>query len=384
MVKERILIFYDHFYPAYKAGGPVQSIVNLIRLLHTQYEFYVVCKPHEMNEKKKFGSIAVDQWNNWEDKARVYYWDYKGSEKNRILKILNEINPSVVFINGLYSLYFNILPLFYSVQRWKKTHHVKVILSARGMLHPGALSQKTFKKKIFITLLRLLQINKQISWHATDENEVSYIKREFGNASTIETAGNIPNLQIPLPVLAKQEGELILGTIALISPMKNHLEVMNALLSLQQKIQWNIYGPVKDKTYWQTCLQVMKQLPPNITVSVKGEMNPAELSKALATFHVFIMPSKSENFGHAILEALSAGKPVITTTTTPYKNLGEHKAGITVDINALPVALSEAFSRFALMKQEEYTVYCNDATSYAQSLVSTERLQKEYRQLFNN
>ncbi|MBK8087397.1 MAG: hypothetical protein IPK31_05310 [Chitinophagaceae bacterium] len=57
MLKKRILIFYDHFYPAYKAGGPVQSLVNLVRELYKDYDFFIVCKPHEMNETEKLDGI---------------------------------------------------------------------------------------------------------------------------------------------------------------------------------------------------------------------------------------------------------------------------------------------------------------------------------------
>ena len=38
----KIVVFIDWYKPAYKAGGPISSIYNLIELLGDEMEFYVV------------------------------------------------------------------------------------------------------------------------------------------------------------------------------------------------------------------------------------------------------------------------------------------------------------------------------------------------------
>jgi glycosyltransferase involved in cell wall biosynthesis len=99
-------------------------------------------------------------------------------------------------------------------------------------------------------------------------------------------------------------------------------------------------------------------------------------------FQVFIMPSKSENFGHALLEALSAGKPVITTDTTPFKELQQVKAGYTVSANHLAEELPQAIRFFAAMQEEEFAAYTAGAATYARAFLATERLQQQYQHLF--
>jgi hypothetical protein len=240
MANKRILIFYDHFYPAWKAGGPVQSLVNFVRQLHNDYEMYVVCKPHEMNEQKALPGVVANKWIDWEGKAKVYYRDYTAGSHYQLKDLFHSIKPDAIFINGLFSLHFNIRPLQYAVAYCKQYTNCKLILSARGMLHPGALSQKSLKKKIFLSFFKLAGWHKSVYWHATDEQELHYIKQQFGREMKVFVAGNFPNL---LPVVStpkKKVNELILGTVALISPMKNHLAVLEVLQKSSGHIEWRI------------------------------------------------------------------------------------------------------------------------------------------------
>jgi glycosyltransferase involved in cell wall biosynthesis len=382
-LKKRILIFYDHFYPAWKAGGPVQSLVNLVRQLHTEYELFVICKPHEMNEQSTLPGISINHWNEWEGKAKVYYRDYGGGNHFQLNQLIASIKPDAIFINGLFSLHFNIRPLQYAVAYCKQHPACRLILSARGMLHPGALSQKSFKKKIFLLFFKLAGWHKAVTWHATDEQESQFIKQQFGLNLRVMVAGNFPNL---LPVTAmpdKKTNELILGTVALISAMKNHLAVVQALQKSTAVIQWHIYGPVKDAAYWKECEAMIATLPSTITVHYHGDLSPADKTKAMEQFQVFIMPSKSENFGHALLEALSAGKPVITTNTTPFQRLQDAKAGYTADINQLGTELSYALALFAGMNNAEIALYCEQAGSFARKFVDVEVIRTQYRVLFS-
>ncbi len=382
-MKQRILIFYDHFYPSYKAGGPTQSLVNLVRELHDDYELYVVCKPHERGETTVLPRIEVNTWTIWENKAKVYYWQYGWGVKAQLLDLLDAISPDVVYINGIYSLYFNFFPLWYSVQYKAKKKNLRIVLSARGMLHEGALSQKSGKKKPFLFLFKLLGLHKVVCWHATDEREANFIQSAMGKKVEVKVAANFPNL---LPVVAgptKKEHELYLGTVALISPMKNHLAVLQALQHCTATIYWFIYGPVKDDAYWNECKSLMAQLPPNIAVVYKGELPPPQLQEAMQTFQMFIMPSKSENFGHAIMEALSAGKPVITTTTTPFVDLEEANCGVAIDPDQLVEGLQKCIQSFAAMDAADFSVCVQATQTYLNKKTDTVALRAAYQSLFS-
>jgi glycosyltransferase involved in cell wall biosynthesis len=132
--------------------------------------------------------------------------------------------------------------------------------------------------------------------------------------------------------------------------------------------------------YWQQCLQQMKELPVNISVIYHGEILPTNVESMLHKGQVFILPSKSENFGHAIYEALSAGKPVITSHFTPWNDLEKNKAGLNIELTEDAVAKAILF--FATMDNEEYSLWSIRAKEYAENILDINSIKAQYQALF--
>lgn len=153
--------------------------------------------------------------------------------------------------------------------------------------------------------------------------------------------------------------------------------VLQALEQCHENIEYNIYGPVKEESYWLQCIEQIKKLPTNIMVNYLGDIPPAAIENVLEQNHVFILPSKSENFGHAIYEALSSGRPVITSTTTPWNNLQNAKAGINVSISGNN-EIADAIHFFAAMSEDELIQWSEGAKAYAEKVVDMERTREAY------
>ncbi|MFZ1529079.1 MAG: glycosyltransferase [Ferruginibacter sp.] len=364
-----LLISIPWFYPAYKAGGPIQSVQNLVN--NYQDPGYFIITGKKDADGSPVAIAGFDKWNFFSKNTQVCYTNKPVSEINNAVK---KFNPQILFIIGLFDFNFNIRPLFFSKIPVK-------ILSARGMLHPGALSQKHFKKKLFIFLMKLSGIHKKILFHATNETEKKYISAIFGSKAKVMVAQNFPHLVSKKENIAKVPQRLNLVTIALISPMKNHALVLDALQSCKGEINYVIYGPVKDKAYWEVCLQKISTLPPNIRVQYEGEIRPEHIETALHKADVFIMPSKSENYGHAIIEALSAGLPVITSQHTPWQNLQENKAGFNTAQTAAEIAV--AISNFTAMDAAVFNEWCSAASAYAHEHTRVDTIKAQYDQLFS-
>ncbi len=348
----------------------MQSIANLVKEFKEGGQYYIFCSDTDLNGAG-LENISTGQWTKFNDHTLVWYANHE-KISDSLVKQVETIKPDVLYIIGIYSWHFNIVPLLYCKAP-------KKILSTRGMLHPGALSQKKWKKKIYLTVFKLMEYQHKVQFHATDAEEQQYISNYFGKDVGISIAGNFSNNIALLPLAGKKPGSLKMISIALISPMKNILKVLQALEKITDHIQYDIYGPVKDHDYLRLCKEQAKLLPQNIVVAWRGELQPTDISNALEGAHIFILPSKSENFGHAIYEALSAGRPVITSHNTPWQNLMPSKAGVNVES---PLELKDAILFFATMDSNELAHWSHKSREYAERAVDVESIKNQYEKMF--
>ncbi|MEO9145209.1 MAG: glycosyltransferase [Ginsengibacter sp.] len=368
----KIFITIPWFVPAFRAGGPIQSVANLVKEFSEGVEYSIFCGDTDLNGAQ-LENIETNQWVPFNDHTKVWYATPERIS-DALVTLVEKQKPDILFIIGVFSWHFNIVPMMFC-------KGMKKIISTRGMLHPGALSQKRWKKKAYLKIFKLLEFHYKVQFHATDEEEKNYIKNYLGKPARIFIAGNFPNKIAPLPIPGKEPGKLKMISVAIISPMKNILEVLEALSIVKGEIDYNLYGPVKEEAYWDLCKEKIKSLPENITVTYHGEIKPERVKEVLQDSHVFILPSKSENFGHAIFEALSAGRPVITSSHTPWNSLQESNAGLNVMVCNAP-SLSEAIDFFTSMDEEEMERWSRGAHDYSERAVDTMELRKEYRDMF--
>jgi glycosyltransferase involved in cell wall biosynthesis len=348
-------------------------VANLVKELHEEVTFFIFCGDTDLNGAE-LENITKGKWVPYNEHTKVWY-SQAGNVSDSMVKQVEILKPDILYIIGMFSWHFNMVPLLFC-------KGPKKILSARGMLHPGALSQKRWKKRIYLQCFKLLEYHYKVLFHATDEEENKYIKNYFGEAATVCTAGNFPNKIGALPWAEKENGCLKLVSIAVVSPMKNILSVLEALEKVKGNIQYNVYGPVKDEDYRDACKQQIKKLPANISVVLHKEIEPLRVKEVLQEAHVFVLPSKSENFGHAIYEALSAGRPVITSHFTPWNHLQELRAGINVSLDD-DKELSDAIDTFSFMDEETFSQWHHGAVAYAEKAVDVGKIRNEYERMFS-
>ncbi len=260
---DKIFITIPWFVPAFRAGGPVQSVANLVKEFTEGVEYYIFCGDTDLNGAV-LDNIKSNQWIGYNEHTQVWY---AGPEKRSemLMKLVEKEKPDILLIIGLFSWHFNIVPMVFCKGPRK-------ILSSRGMLHPGALSQKKWKKRGYLFLFKMLDYHCKVDFHATDTEEADYIHSYFGKQAKVLVAGNFPTHIGLLPMPFKEPGKLKLVSVAIVSPVKNTLLILEALAKVKEWIEYDIYGPVNDEEYWDLCKEQIRMLPENVQVTYHKEI----------------------------------------------------------------------------------------------------------------
>ena len=377
----KILILIDWFLPGIKAGGPIKSVSAIVNQLHDNFDFYILTTDTDFGDKKPYHNITSNEWVDYKGKSKICYLSKEKTNATTIAETIALIEPDAIYINSFYSKFFSIIPL----KILKKINfHGKIILAPRGMLSPGALQIKYFKKKTFILFAKLIGLHENIVWHSTKADETIDIKRVYRNAKIIEIQ-NLPDvkLQVPNPTKNKQSGELRLIYLGRIAENKNLILLLNALHKIDVgSVILDIYGNIEDKTYWNKCENVIENLESNITVQFKGILSTELVQQTISKHHYLVLLSYSENYGHAIVEAFSCGTPVIISNATPWKDLPFSNAGWDVEINSIEptiVALRSAIAQ----NNETYQQQAIGAYNFAKKNCFDERIKQDFIEFFN-
>lgn len=377
--KKRILILVDWFYPGYKAGGPIQSCVNICLALKDQYDIKVITTDTDFDEQEPYPNIKSNEWvTNLDDKISVYYFKQKRLTTGALKRLIQQTESDYIYLNHMFSPLFVIYPVWL---RFLGKIQAELVLCPRGGLYNNSLAVKPFKKKIFINVFRLLGLHKLIIFHATNQREHDAINHFFPG-SRIQIANNLVKMNQPtLTFIPKEPGVLKCIFISRILPLKNLQYLLKVLLNVSAKVELTIIGPVENEAYWELCQQTIHQLPHNISVVYKGPVHNDMLVAVLQQHHLFILPTSGENFGHSIFEAFLSGIPVLISDQTPWKNLSVEKVGWDLPL-VDAAAFQKAIETAASWSQETFNEWAKASWLYASKFINNPQLIEQYALLF--
>jgi glycosyltransferase involved in cell wall biosynthesis len=312
------LIVCSSFYPAFKSGGPVRSLTNLVRLLGNKTQFDIITADRDLGDISSFSSVELNSWSNTYFSSRIFYIQ---SCLSAIIgrTVTFEKKYEVMYLNSFFDIKFSLLFLIL----WKigVIDADRVILAPRGELTDGAISLKKQKKLVFIYLFKLLGFKNNITFHFTSEDEKKQATKYLGDINSIL----IPNMHEKIPhhiYKIKKIGELKILFLARVSPKKNLKTIIKTLSNVTSgNIELRIAGEMEDKNYVKNCLNLIAALPENITVSFLGAIERERVKEELVRSHLFFLPTLNENYGHSIVEAMINSNAVLLSDQTPWNNV---------------------------------------------------------------
>jgi len=335
--KKRILVLCDYYLPSNKGGGGTWTVVNLIERFCDRYDFFVITRNHESRtDTRPFESVKTNEWNSVGN-AQIYYLAPADFTCRKLIRLVQEVSPAGVYLNSAFSKpTIKILLLM----RFTPSLALPIILAPCGELSEGALSLKWLKKRLFLMFAKSTSLYSKVHWKATTDLESSEIKKVFGKSVRPLVAPDLPPKQI-LPDFStaekpgKEVGKIKFIFYSRIDRKKNLLFVLDLLSDIDRKqdIELAIVGPIEDHGYWQVCKRKIARLPALIDVKIVGAVSNEAGLKQLTLNHFLVLPTLGENFGYVILEALSAGCPVLISDRTIWSDLLAKHAGWSIPLD---------------------------------------------------
>ncbi len=377
--KKTILLFADWFEPGYKAGGPIRSCLNFAQQMKDRYRIMVFTTDRDLNAKAPYEGVVIGKWTSFDAGIDIYYAPPQQLSWRFVLRQVRQAKPDFIYLNSMYSRFFAVYPL---LMRRLRLISQPIVLAPRGMLRESALQFRKDKKKIFLTLLRWMGVHRLVRFHATDDTEMKDIRRQFGDKVETILAPNFAGIVKPLTdTIIKNENELSIIFVGRIHPIKNLDYLLQLLPCIKGKLQLTIVGSEEDKLYAEQCKKIVAGYPENVQVHFAGEIPNHQVGALIAKHHLLVLPTQGENFGHAIFEALSAGRPVLISDQTPWRQLAAARAGWDLALGNQQ-AFIDALQQAMHWNQQVFDSWSQGAWQHAAQFSKQTAIKEQYYKLF--
>ncbi len=230
-----------------------------------------------------------------------------------------------------------------------------LVISPRGMLDPWSLARSRGKKRIAAWLYENRNLRAARLLHATSDLEAEAIRR-YGLRQPIAVLANgidLPGpgaaarrevLEARFPELRGSRWLLFLGRLDPKKGLDLLLEIWRELGARAPDWRLVIAGPDLGGYGARIVAAVTADPELRSRTTFTGMLEGEEKSAALAHAELFVLPTRGENFGIAVAEALAHGTPVLTTTAAPWEVLRERGCGwwVAPEVEELRGALAGA------------------------------------------
>lgn len=382
-----VLIVYPYYLPGNRAGGPVQTIANMVEWLGNSYKFLILTGDKDLGMTSSYEKVNFGSWNQV-GLAQVRYLRPYEQRMERLRKIIQQCEYDILYLG---SAIHPLIIKFLLLRRLKLISRKPTLISPRGIFADDAFSSKAIKKRLYFWIAQQTGLYSDAIWIAASKNEATDVERRIDFSSSKSNAIHmLPNMSRP-SVNGKFEcqgpykisGKAKLVYIARIAPIKNLLFALHMLRNIVGEIEFDIYGPIENKEYWSKCEETMKMLPRNINVHYHGILPAEKVSEVFMNSHFLYLPTKTENFGHSIIESLCSGCPVLISDRTPWRQLYELHAGWDISLDRAEL-FRKALQTIVAMDQDEYIQWSSGARKAGHYFVNSDKLLQEYLDLFSS
>lgn len=307
------------------SGGPslsVWSLVNGLQQLKV-YADIVTLDPGEENNNL----IAENHWIHVIPEAKNKRFAYS----NQLQKFLYNRSPDIYHGHALWQY-----PV-HAMAKVARSKNKPYVISPRGMLYPEALRKSAWYKKLAMRLFQLKDLQKASVIHATCQQELIHI-RNLGLTNPVAVIPNSIDIKIPAKIQIIQKTKKRVGFLGRFAPIKNIESLINAwALSGKDNTDWELVLIGDGDNKYKTLLMELIEKHQIKNIIFTGFLSDKEKERELRSLDFLVLPSKSENFGMVVPEALIRQIPVIASKGTPWEELNTKNAGWWIDTGVEPL-----------------------------------------------
>ena len=256
--------------------------------------------------------------------------------KAAFLLFKNKGNDLVVHQHGIF------LPI--SILSIISTRNAKTIINPHGYLEPEKMKVSSFKKRIVLALYERRNLRKSKCLVACSKKEAISL-REFGLKQPIAIVPNgidanfiahsLDNKKEIKNIFREKNNidtdKKILLFLSRIHPFKGLEVFLKSIFIIRddfRKNNWIFMIAGTDELNHEAELKdFVKEKEIQDIVMFVGPKFGKNKEEILDSADCFVLPSKGENFGIVVTEAMARGLPVITTKSTPWAALNQNNCG---------------------------------------------------------
>lgn len=320
-----IVVFAASFLPGRRSGGPIRSLDALTRIGQDALSFHIITRDRDGDGQPPYTTVPQERWVEL-DARRAYYFNARSVPSLiKAMRAARRVDADVYHINSVWNVSYSLVPLLLMVTRLLPRR--PLVVSPRGELLIGALSSKRPRKAMVWPFVRLCYRLLKPTIHCTSTAELDAVKarlphlRAFHAANLVRQVDAVDRVSSPAHGSDSNEGRLRVITVGRVHPHKNIAGAIEAAIQSGRAVSLTVVGAHVDARYLQRCRDVAASASTRVDVRFVGDVGHDRVLEHLRAADVFLLPTKSENFGHAIREALAVGCPVLTSEDTPWSDV---------------------------------------------------------------
>ena len=307
-----------------------------------------------------FGDEALEVAGDWGLADSIVVWERSGPAQLGFSR--NVLGAALSNAGSRYDLIHQHgiwLGISYIVNQWRRKFSRPTVVAAHGALDGYARRRSRFKKWLAWQLYENENMRSAVCLQALAMSE-AWCFREVGLSNPVAV---IPN-GVPEHWLKSQgDGDKFRYQFGIPTDKRmllflSRIERKKGLPMLIEAIshmrdQFNnwllvIAGP-NERGHQYEIERLIDRLNVGEMIQFVGPLYGSDKLNAFAAADLFVLPTYSEGAPVAVLEALGAGVPVLTTRGAPCEDLVKYKCGwwVEVSVNGIQEALMDAFQRSA-------------------------------------